>query len=424
MARTQRLIRLATSVAFLLLLLASGRTNANAGGIAANGINANYYSVEQIPPTKNESLHTFCGSEIENNINRNFEGEPFTDCPDDLFMVHYTGFITLPAHNTIQFWLAADDGGTMKIGTHEWGDWSDKGCTAIATEPMTMEAEQPLMLDGWFYENGGGTCFMLAWRINNGDWQIVPDSAFTVSATEPTTTTTQPEPTTTQAPTTTTEASTTTIQTQTTHHQVQTTVAEPVVTVPATTTTAALPATLPSSVPVSTVPAPSPADAPTTTLPMPTTSLPLQEPTSEPQSETDTQIIELIDNLDTATVTEVIEAVATILDAGIDAEQAAELATNPELLETIEPEQAQEIFEALDIAALDPAEATALVEAVQDAPTEVREAFEEAVNVFDGAVDSYVPIGSTVPISTRRLVIAAGALLSAVPTSTSSARRK
>jgi hypothetical protein len=157
---------------------------------------------------------------------------------------------------------------------------------------------------------------------------------------------------------------------------------------------------------------------------MPTTSLPLQEPTSEPQSETDTQIIELIDTLDTGTASEVIEAVANILDAGIDAEQAAELATNPELLETIESEQAQEIFEALDIETLDAAEITALVEAVQDAPTEVREAFEEAINVFDGAVDSYVPIGSTVPISTRRLVIAAGALLSAVPTSTSSARRK
>jgi hypothetical protein len=411
MARTQRLIRLGTALAFLCLLFADGQAHAENTG----GITATYYIITETPPSKDLTQHILCGSETENNINRSFDGEPFTPCPDDLFMVHYTGFITLPAHSTIQFWLASDDGGTMKIGTHEWGDWSDKGCTAIETEPMTMEAEQPLMLDGWFYENGGGTCFMLAWRINNGDWEIVPDSAFTVSA--PATTTTTEATTTTDAPTTTQEPSTTTIQTQTTHHQVQTTVAEPVVTVPATTTTAALPSTLPSSVPVSTVPAPSPTDALTTTLPMPTTTLPLQEPTSEPQSETDTQIIELIDNLDTATVTEIIEAVATILDAGIDAEQAAELATNPELLETIEPEQAQEIFEALDIEALDPSEITALVEAVQDAPTEVREAFEEAVNVFDGAVDSYVPIGSTVPISTRRLVIAAGALLSAVPVS-------
>jgi hypothetical protein len=45
----------------------------------------------------------------------------------------------------------------------------------------------------------------------------------------------------------------------------------------------------------------------------------------------------------------------------------------------------------------------------------VREAFEETINIFDGAVDSYVPIGSTVPISTRRLVIAASAMLAAVP---------
>jgi hypothetical protein len=64
---------------------------------------------------------------------------------------------------------------------------------------MTMPSKQPLMLDGWFYENGGGTCFMLAWKIDDGDWEIVPDSAFSLSnQTETTTTTTQPATTTTE----------------------------------------------------------------------------------------------------------------------------------------------------------------------------------------------------------------------------------
>ena len=49
-------------------------------------------------------------------------------------MLHYTGFINIPVHETIRFWVAADDGGTVKIGTEEFGDWNDKGCSAIEAE--------------------------------------------------------------------------------------------------------------------------------------------------------------------------------------------------------------------------------------------------------------------------------------------------
>jgi hypothetical protein len=427
MARTQRLIRLGTALAFICLLFADGQAHAENTG----GISATYYIISETPPSKDLTQHTICGSEIENNINRSFDGEPFTPCPDDLFMVHYQGFITLPDHNTIQFWLAADDGGTMKIGDYEWGDWSDKGCSAIESEPITLASEQPLMLDGWFYENGGGTCFMLAWKIDDGDWEIVPDSAFTINATATTTTTQEPATTTTEAPTTTTQPVPTTNRQETSPPTVAQTSVPVQVPVTTDTTATTVPAvvpeptqpvtTLPSSVPVATVPATSTTYATTTSTLMPTTTLPIQEPTLEPppvnQTETDTQILELIDNLDASTPQEIIKAVATILESGIDTEQATELATNAELLATVTPEQAAEIFDALDITTLDASQAAELVEAVQDAPVAVRESFEEQVNIFDGVVDSYVPIGSTVPISTRRLVIAAGALLSAVPVS-------
>ena len=56
-----------------------------------------------------------------------------------------------------------------------------------------------------------------------------------------------------------------------------------------------------------------------------------------------------------------------------------------------------------------------LIAAVQDAPTEVREAFETEINIFDGVADTYVPVGSTVPVSSRRVVIAAtGIMVAAV----------
>jgi hypothetical protein len=190
--------------------------------------------------------------------------------------------------------------------------------------------------------------------------------------------------------------------------------------VPVTTSSVVLETTVPvttllSTVPVATVPAPSITDAPAPTLPLPTTTQPIQEPTSEPLSSNDPQILDLINNLDASTPEQITEAIESIVEAGITADAAAALATEPEILQAATAEQAQEIFEALDLETLDNTQLKELVAAVQDAPTEVREAFEEAINVFDGAVDSYVPVGSTVPVGTRRLVIAASALLAAVP---------
>ena len=88
-------------------------------------------------------------------------------------------------------------------------------------------------------------------------------------------------------------------------------------------------------------------------------------------------------------------------------------ATNPEILATITEEQAEEIFEALDITALDETQIQELVAAVQEAPTEVRKAFEDKVDIFKNALDDYVPTGSKVPVGERRALIAIGAAIAA-----------
>ena len=99
------------------------------------GLQTTYYTIDSVPPTRAEQMYTVCGSEVENNINRSYDGEPYLDCTNDLFMVHITGFITIPEHDTIQFWLASDDGGIINIGGYEFGDWDVKGCSA--TEPTS-----------------------------------------------------------------------------------------------------------------------------------------------------------------------------------------------------------------------------------------------------------------------------------------------
>jgi hypothetical protein len=144
---------------------------------------------------------------VENNINRSYNGEPFEDCTVDYFMVHMTGFIEIPEHNTIEFWYATDDGGIIDIGGNEWGNWNYQHCTWMASGQIDISADSH-PLDVWMYEDGGSTCVMLAWNINNQGWAIVPDEAFTTETTWESTTTTIQE--------TTTSWDTTTISTTTT----------------------------------------------------------------------------------------------------------------------------------------------------------------------------------------------------------------
>jgi hypothetical protein len=99
----------------------------------------------------------------------------------------------------------------------------------------------------------------------------------------------------------------------------------------------------------------------------------------------------------------------------ITAAEATAVATNPEVLATITKEEATEVFKALELDTLTDTQLEQLVAAVQDAPTAVRAAFEKEIDIFSGATDTYVPIGSTVPVKTRRALIAITTVLSVAP---------
>jgi hypothetical protein len=88
------------------------------------------------------------------------------------------------------------------------------------------------------------------------------------------------------------------------------------------------------------------------------------------------------------------------------------------VLESIDGEQATEVFGAVVASEVSPEDGAAIVEAVQEAPVEVKEAFEEEINVFEGVFDGYVAIGSTVDIGDRRLLIAAAAAVATVAANT------
>lgn len=56
-----------------------------------------------------------------------------------------------------------------------------------------------------------------------------------------------------------------------------------------------------------------------------------------------------------------------------------------------------------------------IAQVVSQAPKEVKEKFEEEVNIFGGGLDGYVPVDSNVTVGQRRVLVAIGAVLTAAP---------
>ena len=414
------------------------------------GLNTTYYTIDEIPPVKSDSVYLICGSEIENNINRSYDGEPYQDCTYDLFMVHMTGFITIPEHQTIEFWLASDDGGTIKIGdTQEFGNWGDQGCSATESGQIDISAGSQL-LDVFMYENGGSTCLMLAWNIDNTGWAIVPDEAFTTDY-QQTIQTTIPDTTipNTTIPDTTMPETTTTWETTTTSTTVESTTVpatDPPTTTTPQTTTSLSPTTTQEAIPASTTTEPptttsslppkssetsstsstsssttttSTTSTTTTTLPPPITTLPEppQAPeTSQPAKDaplppiSDEAVVEALATIDQATPAQVQAIVTELLAFDLTPDQAVSVASEPAVLEVLTNDEAEQVFEQVAVEELTSEQAVELVAAVQEAPTEVRKAFEAVLNLFEGFADDYVMTNQNVPIKTRRALIALGAV--------------
>lgn len=446
---------------------------------AVDGVTAVGYYITDIPPAISEQQYEQCGTTIYPNINWtwDYEQNHLGACGWDSFAVHFTGNITIPdGVQSVQFMIAHDDGAWVTIGNTQFGGWYDQGCSWSSMAQLQV-TQRTLPLDMWFYENGGNTCAMLAWQLDNNDWEIVPAWAFTTTFTQQTTTTTTTATTTTVPvtnPTTTTVQPTTTsstaITTTTVPELPTTTTSQPplVQTTTTTSTTTTLPATTTTqalTAPVITQ-APTTTDEPTTTYPSTTTTEPIPQPTEQANSTSNTTtfvqptttvdeplavdvpipteptqtvepvfeitnetieeattnivaLVALVANLDDASDEQIQEVIDAVLADEITTEEATVLATSSEVLAQITQDQAREVFAVLQLDELSVNEIEQIIEAVQSAPAEVRQAFETEINIFDGKTDSYVALGSTISVGARRVLVATTGVLIAGSIATS-----
>lgn len=72
-------------------------------------------------------------------------------------------------------------------------------------------------------------------------------------------------------------------------------------------------------------------------------------------------------------------------------------------------EDAEAIIKSIVFEELTEEQTAQVVAALNEAPDEVKQAFEQEVNIYSGQFDEYVPAGSVVSVGQRRVVVAASA---------------
>ena len=342
-------------------------------------------------------------------------------------VVRWTGWLLPPDQQTYYLCAASDDGFKLILDSEVViNDWYDRGGGCGQTADVDFSDGEPKQLLAWYYENGGGAHATLLHYTEVG-WLPVPEEWFWTDT--PTTTTSSTVPTTvpeTTVPTTTTVPPTSSTTTTTTEPQTTTTTSSSTTTTtteappPATTTTTTVPETTTTLPPTTTIPPSTTVEPSTTTTHSstttvrttvpPTTSVP--ETTTTPPSTTTTV-------LSTTTIPETAPPPQVTLNSDTDSSQIAQL------LVSLEPDQATEVFAALEVEELDEEQVAALVAAVQNAPTEIREAFEEEVDIYKSGLDTYIPVDSKIPVSQRRTLIAvtAGTVMTAAAGASTRMRR-
>lgn len=113
-------------------------------------------------------------------------GVPADGCPDNFFMVHFTGWITVPESGAWEWLNWSDDGWRMTIGDLvALDDWNFHGCGGHWSGGnegfMQLEAGVSQPISVWMFEWGGGACARL-WYGSPSGYGVVPTEWLTTEA--------------------------------------------------------------------------------------------------------------------------------------------------------------------------------------------------------------------------------------------------
>jgi len=162
-----------------------------------------------------------------------------------------------------------------------------------------------------------------------------------------------------------------------------------------------------------------PTEPPTTTTEPPSVVIP-DNPTPEEVNQLADELVSSITELSDEEITNLVNSI----EVSALTEESISAIFSEEVLNELSDDQVTELIDAIVPGALSDEQGLALSEALTSAPDNVKQEFEQQVDVFGGKFDTYVPTGSAVSVGARRVLVAAAAASFAMPTPSSSSRKQ
>ena len=125
-----------------------------------------------------------------------------------------------------------------------------------------------------------------------------------------------------------------------------------------------------------------------------------------------------------ATAEQIEQAIDAFLQQPLSQDDVLTLITDTTVLAQATPEQLETVFTALDTQQIDETTKAEISTVMQTAPEAARRGFESEVDLYRSGFNSYVPVGSHIPIETRRALVASTAVTSILAGQAARSRRR
>ena len=186
-----RLVKIASTIGLIAALAFISVPNAEARG--RGGLNVTIYdltntqyntdefdnAIYSYEPWRSGPVGSRCARVVLDTINQDFDPQ-YGSCPEEQFLVHYSGYLRVPRTNLYTFYASVDDGFHLQLGRDVvLNDWEVQGAEDFNVQgDIRLRRGVVYKLNAWLFDGCCGNEAHLYYSVGGGDPQLVPASWF------------------------------------------------------------------------------------------------------------------------------------------------------------------------------------------------------------------------------------------------------
>ena len=188
-----RLVKIASTIGLIAALAFISVPNAEARGRGGLNVtiydltNTNYNTDEfgeaiySYEPWRSGPVGSRCARVVLDTIDQDFSPQ-YGSCPEEQFLVHYSGYLKVPRTGVYTFYARVDDGFHLQLGREVvLYDWEVQGAESFNVQgDIRLRRGVAYELNAWLNQGNGGKEAYLFYSVGGGNPELVPASWFSL----------------------------------------------------------------------------------------------------------------------------------------------------------------------------------------------------------------------------------------------------